>query len=322
MSSSSILTAGLFLLASAAAPAFAEPTLPAGWTAPAVEARPLAPQAGPECCGFDWLRTVSRPARGARVPVAFDVEALPVTAALASIPKELSDDARAAAELFIADGRGKTRAAWTTDGGIDVRVSVRDRRAGRIMVGAMRWQAFGAQSEGGARIRCGEGERFSALRFQSLRPGPGKTLHFEETRGLFDRQACRGWVTSELHVDAVPLREGLVYAYRTHCADCVEGPRDVLHVITPDFNLSATPKGVVRGWDDKSLPFNTHEVPYGPGLAGAFAGGTGDFTYGAAFLRWRTTGAVPPTDDDFFFIGVDVSQAVSESHPTALLTIL
>jgi hypothetical protein len=94
-----------------------------------------------------------------------------------------------------------------------------------------------------------------------------------------------------------------------------------LHVITPDFNLTATPKGVVRGWDDKSLPFNTHEVPFGPGLAGAFRGGTGDFTYGAAFLRWRTTGAVPPPDDDFFVIGIDVSQAVSESRPTALLTV-
>ncbi|UQA63090.1 hypothetical protein [Polyangium aurulentum] len=316
-----IPAAGLFLLASAAAPAFAEPTLPVGWTAPKVDARPVTSAPAPECCGFAWMRMISRSPRAARAPAPFDVEALPVTSPIAPIPKTVPDDARAAAELFIADGRGKTRSSWTTDGGIDVRVSVRDRRAGRITLGAMRWHGFGAQSEGGAKLRCGEGERFSTLRFQSLRPGPGKTLHFEETRGLFDRQACRGWVTSELHVDAVPLREGLVYAYRTHCADCGEGERDVLHVITPDFQLQATPKGVASGFDDKSLPFNTHEVPFGPGLAGAFAGVTGDFTYGAAFLRWRTTGAVPPTDSDVFFIGVDVSQAVSEPHPTALLTV-
>lgn len=64
-------------------------------------------------------------------------------------------------------------------------------------------------------------------------PLPNGRLHVEEYRGFFRVNSHDFWATSSVVADAVPIANGMAYAFRTNCAACSEGERQRLHIISP-----------------------------------------------------------------------------------------
>ncbi|HRI67944.1 MAG TPA: hypothetical protein PK156_27085 [Polyangium sp.] len=68
---------------------------------------------------------------------------------------------------------------------------------------------------------------------QMIDPLPNGRLHVEEHRGFFRVNTHEFRATSVLAADAMPLGNGLLFAFRTNCAACKEGDREKLQIIAP-----------------------------------------------------------------------------------------
>lgn len=68
---------------------------------------------------------------------------------------------------------------------------------------------------------------------QTVDPLPNGRLHVEEHRGFIRVVGHEFRATSTIVADAVPVGDGVAFVFRTNCAECKEGDREILHVITP-----------------------------------------------------------------------------------------
>jgi hypothetical protein len=131
---------------------------------------------------------------------------------------------------------------------------------GFVTVGSSHPAATGPGAGGGAVGTCGAGG-VVPLGYEGIRRVDRDTIELTWARGFLDRKRCRAAVV-ERHVSrAAHVAGGVVYAFRTRCAACAEGAREVLHVLTPQST---------RTFGSEWTPFEDHALPLGPGLAGAF----------------------------------------------------
>jgi hypothetical protein len=146
------------------------------------------------------------------------------------------------------------------------RVSVRGFEAGQIRVGKANPTAIGRQSEGGAAGACGptaEADPIRPLSYEAIRRVDAQgAIELVWARGFLETATCRVAIVERHSARPQHVGGGVVYAFRTHCAACAEGSREVLHVLTPQMEDRF----------EKSLPFEHRTLPLAPGKSGAFEG--------------------------------------------------
>jgi hypothetical protein len=298
---------GLALVALAgAAPAdeASLPSLPGGWVRGAGVV-PLPPHRERGFFSFqsnhEFTFRVRRSMPGARR----DVNALPVvpiepSALPAAPPAELPEGEAGDVEVHTKDGY--------------YRLSLRGFDIGFVQVNGSLPTAVGPHGEGGAVGACG-GPRVVPVSYEGIRRVErGGGIELVWARGWFDAGRCRAAIV-ERH-EALPehLGGGVVYGFRTRCAACAEGARDVLHVLTPQTSDTF----------GRRSPFEHHTLPLGPGTAAAFEGGTGFRGGGwpelpdweAAIDRRCGTDTIGCTKQ----VRVEVSQGRGEPSPTLFVS--
>jgi cytochrome c peroxidase len=88
-------------------------------------------------------------------------------------------------------------------------------------------RCIGSPDEDGRRV-------WRDMLVQTVDPLPNGRLHVERYDGWLRVGPSHEFrATSIIVVDAMPVADGLVFAFRTHCAECKEGEREKLHVISP-----------------------------------------------------------------------------------------
>jgi len=140
---------------------------------------------------------------------------------------------------------------------------------------------------------------------RTVDPLPNGFLHIEQHLGFFRVNTHEVWITNSISVDAVPIADGLAFAFRTHCETCVEGGSDTLNVITPSDN----------SWGDEY--FSWRILPLGRGTADS---STAMFPL-PAIERWKKatkvdvqTGSTIGLPRNVVF-RIDVSRTYSEDKP-------
>lgn len=68
---------------------------------------------------------------------------------------------------------------------------------------------------------------------RTIDPTRDGRLHVEEHRGYLRVDTHELWITDSIVVDAMPIGNGLVYAFRTNCTSCAQGEREKLQIVAP-----------------------------------------------------------------------------------------
>jgi hypothetical protein len=235
------------------------PPLPPGWTAASVlpTELPAPPRLHPSSRAA--LFEAFHPRRLSVDTQGIDVAALPLVELGKPIPKAVERDLwvtfpeRARPEMKMAYG-------WV----VPARVSVNDRVYG-VMQGSDT-QPILPRGGGGIDFGCGkstQGE--TTLRWQTLKREADGALLYENATTIVHRPSCTARVSDYFAARAKPLIDGLLWGFRTTCANCSD---ETLHLILP-------PAGRRVG-----LPFQffavdewiAHlELPLGPGRGAAIA---------------------------------------------------
>lgn len=71
---------------------------------------------------------------------------------------------------------------------------------------------------------------------RTIDPTRDGRLHVEEHRGYLRVDTHELWITNSIVVDAMPIGNGLAYAFRTNCASCAQGEREKLQIVAPAQN--------------------------------------------------------------------------------------
>ena len=83
-------------------------------------------------------------------------------------------------------------------------------------------------------VSCGRGDDvYRAMESFQLGPGPDGAMRYAHQTAWFNQMRCKGRLLRSVEARPEPLAGGLVYAYRTRCARCAEGAREVLHLVIP-----------------------------------------------------------------------------------------
>jgi hypothetical protein len=244
---------GAALALAGAAPALADPRLPAGWIAGG-PAAPMTAEAAPNPRSREALQLASSPLRPALapVPVALDAfELVEVTPALTEKEAEASN----------ADPPGEPATDFFVDRGCG-RASVSGHAIGTVQVG---WasEPIGPQSGGGVDLwhvrgsRGGDGKhRFAHAAWETIDRLPDGTLRYMAATGRFDVRTCKTTLHSRYTAVARPILGGLAFVFRTRCAACAPAQRDGVHLLLP-----------TSGWGNDPYAHSTLQV--GPESAGS-----------------------------------------------------
>jgi hypothetical protein len=295
----------------------AGPRLPPGWTRGADRPEPL-PRAPSRDFGsmqsnheFTFRTRDALP--GGRVDLAslpvVAIEPSPETAAApASFPQGSSGDV-----VVLKFEKFKT--------GANRRVSVRGFEAGVIRIGKANPAAIGRQSEGGVTSACGAGaaggKGIVPLSYEAIRRVDIKgSIEFVWARGFFDASTCAASITSRHVARPKHIGGGVVFAFRTQCASCAEGERDVLHVLTPQMERRF----------DFAVPFERRTLSLARGKSGAFEGSS-SFRFPGGGIDWGMPDWHGFVDRqckaEAVWCGktvrLEVSQGVGESSPTVFV---
>ncbi|MBK9263455.1 MAG: c-type cytochrome [Polyangiaceae bacterium] len=107
-------------------------------------------------------------------------------------------------------------------------------------------RCIGAPDEDGRRV-------WRDMTAQTVDPLPDGRLHVEEDRGFIRVGTHEFRATTSIVADAMPIGNGLAYAFRTNCAKCKEGEREKLHVVAPSDNF----------WGDAFFQWRTMKIDKG-----------------------------------------------------------
>jgi hypothetical protein len=218
--------------ATAAAPAHADPTLPAGWV-PGGPAATMAAERAPGKRSREALLLASSSRRPVIAPVPVALEGLDVVDVEPTLTEQEVDASNA-------DVAGERAAEVIVFKGCD-RASVSGHAVGQLQIGWVS-EPIGPQSSGGpglygvrGSLGLGDGRhRFALARWETLDRLPDSTLRYTEGTGRFEIRTCKTTLASRTTAIARPVLGGLAYAFRTRCARCSPTSREVLHVITPN----------------------------------------------------------------------------------------
>jgi hypothetical protein len=192
------------------------------------------------------------------------------------------------------------------------RVTVRDRPFGFVEVSFVR-QPFYAFAQGGVGAYCGSSTGYRRAEWESLKALPGGDLQYEHAVGWFDHQACKGYAVQRAKTIARPLVDGIAYAFRSSCPKC-KGPGEKLHILAPwsDGGSELNGEDVTR--TDWGTPYSHAELPLRPG-----GGGSTIVRFTPSGIEeWKKSG-VKPSRSRHGVLGVEVTQAVGEAEPVAVV---
>jgi hypothetical protein len=140
---------------------------------------------------------------------------------------------------------------------------------------------------------------------QTVDPLPNGRLHVEKYEGYFRLKNREFWATSTVVVDAVPIANGVAFAFRTNCPACKDGPHERLHIITPSTST----------WGDEFFAWHTLLIDKG-------TTGSVSAVFNLPNLdRWKKATKANVTTGSKIGIAlnvvfrIDTSQLVSEDKP-------
>ncbi len=296
------------------------PTTPAAADPPALPSGFVAP---PATLGKPTVRKTGRSSLQSNHESTFSPrEALPGTAAeIAGLPVADGEPADLADALAVATlPPGGPGDLVVMKAGGDPRLSIQGFEAGVLRFGKANPIATGRQSAGGIPKACGpraSAAGITPLAYDALRRADEHGgLELVMARGWFDAAACKPAVARRVTVKPAHLGGGVVYAFKTRCARCEEGLRDLLHVLTPQSQ---------KGKFDFFVPFEHHRLRLAPGASAAFSGTTSPMS--TSFNTWGLPdwdGLVKrqcTVDRIFCFTDIrfEVSWGMVEAAPTAFV---